>query len=57
MPGFKISWMPLSVEVSKSGEMAYMLEESQISVNDSSGNPVTDFNRAVTIWRKEPDGT
>ena len=57
IPGFKISWEPLSVVVSKSGDMAYMIEQNQITVNDSLGNPITQYNKAVTIWRKETDGS
>jgi len=57
IPGFKISWEPLSVVVSKSGDMAYMIEQNQITVNDSLGNPITQYNKAVTIWRKEADGS
>jgi uncharacterized protein (TIGR02246 family) len=57
IPGFKISWEPLSVQVSKSGDLAYMLEQNQISFSDSLGQPVTEYNKAVTIWRKEADGS
>ena len=57
IPGFKISWEPLSVVVSKSGDMAYMIEQNQITVNDSLGKPLTEFNKSVTIWRKEADGS
>jgi len=57
IPGFKISWEPLSVVVSKSGDMAYMIEQNQITVNDSFGNPITQYNKAVTIWKKEADGS
>jgi ketosteroid isomerase-like protein len=57
IPGFKISWEPLSVVVSKSGDLAYMIEQNQITVNDSLGNPLTEFNKSVTIWRKEADGS
>jgi len=57
IPGFKISWEPLSVFVSKSGDMAYMIEQNQITVNDSLGKPLTEFNKSVTIWRKEADGS
>lgn len=57
IPGFKISWEPLNVFVSKSGDLAYMIEQNQITVNDSLGNPVTEFNKSVTIWRKEADGS
>jgi len=57
IPGFKISWEPLSVSVSKSGDMAYMIEQNQITMNDSLGKPVTKFGTGVTIWRKETDGS
>ena len=57
IPGFKISWEPLSVSVSKNGDMAYMIEQNQITVNDSSGKPITEYNKAVTIWKKQADGT
>lgn len=57
IPGFKIAWEPLTVFVSNSGDLAYMLEQNQITVNDSTGNPITEFNKAVTIWRKEKDGS
>ena len=57
IPGFKISWEPLSVSVSESGDLAYMIEKNQITVNDSSGNPINEYNKVVTIWRKEADGS
>ena len=56
IPGFKISWEPLSVAVSKNGDLAYMLEQNQITIQDSSGTPKTEFNKGVTIWRKDADG-
>lgn len=57
VPGFKISWEPQSVTVSKSGDMAYMIEQNQITVNDEKGNPVTSTNKVVSVWRKENDGS
>ncbi|WP_296705879.1 SgcJ/EcaC family oxidoreductase [Algoriphagus sp.] len=57
IPGFKISWQPISVQVSESGDMAYLLEDSQVSYTDSSGNTMTQYNQAVSIWRKQSDGT
>jgi uncharacterized protein (TIGR02246 family) len=57
MPGFRISWQPETVEVSESGDMAYMIENSQVSFTDSTGKPVTLKNKAVSIWRKQPDGS
>ena len=57
IPGFKISWEPLTVSVSKSGDMAYMIEKNKITMNDTLGKPITKFGTGVTIWRKESDGT
>jgi ketosteroid isomerase-like protein len=57
IPGFQISWQPQSVEVSESGDMAYLIENSQVSFTDSTGKVVTQHNKAVSIWRKQSDGT
>jgi uncharacterized protein (TIGR02246 family) len=57
MPGFRISWQPQSVVVSESGDMAYLIENSQVSFTDSTGKPITLHNKAVTIWRKQADGS
>lgn len=56
IPGFRISWEPQSAHISKSGDMAYLIENTQITVNDTMGNPVIIQNKAVTIWRKQEDG-
>jgi ketosteroid isomerase-like protein len=56
IPGFKISWEPLIAYVSASGDMAYMIEQNQITMNDSLGKPI-EFNKGVTIWKKEADGS
>ena len=57
MPGFRISWEPQSVEVSESGDMAYIIENSQVSYKDPSGTPTVLRNKAVSVWRKQEDGT
>ncbi len=57
IPGFSISWQPESVEVSDSGDMAYMIENAQVSYTDSTGKRVTHHNKAVSIWRKQADGS
>lgn len=55
-PGFKISWEPISVAVSESGDMAYMIEENQITMTDSTGKSITTYGKGVTIWRKDQHG-
>lgn len=57
MPGFSIRWEPLEVHVSECGDMAYLIERNAMTVNDSLGNPLTQYNKAVTIWQKQPDGS
>ena len=57
LPGFGISWEPVSVHVASSGDMAYMIERNVMTVNDSLGNPITTHGKVVTVWRKDADGT
>lgn len=56
VPGFRISWEPLSAEVSESGDMGYLIEKTEISFTDPEGVTQTQKNNAVTIWRKQSDG-
>ena len=57
IPGFRITWQPQTVKVSESGDMAYLIEDSQVSFNDSTGKQITINNKAVSIWHKEKDGS
>ena len=57
VPGFNIRWEPLEAHVSSSGDMAYMIERNEIMVNDSLGNPMVSYNKAVTVWSKQTDGS
>ena len=56
IPGFKISWVPLNAVVSESGDIGYIFEENEVTVNDSLGKPVTTYNKGITIWKKQSDG-
>ena len=57
IPGFTIRWEPLEVYVSENADMAYMIERNEVIVNDSLGNPIASYNKTVTVWRKQPDGS
>lgn len=57
IPGFQINWQPQTVQVSESGDMAYLIEDSQVSYSDSTGKLITQQNKAVSIWRKQSDGS
>ncbi|MCX2718677.1 YybH family protein [Lentiprolixibacter aurantiacus] len=56
IPGFKVMWEPYEAHVSESGDMGYLLENSSFTMNDSLGNPMTQYFRTVTVWKKQDDG-
>jgi ketosteroid isomerase-like protein len=56
IPGFKISWEPASAHLSKSGDMAYLIERNVIEVDSDDGEKIVTHGKVVTIWRKDPDG-
>ncbi len=56
IPGFKVMWEPYEAHISENGDMGYLLENSSFTVNDSLGNPMTQYFRTVTIWKKQDDG-
>ena len=57
MPGFSITWKTEKVEVSQSGDLAYSSGTDRISLNTPDGKSVTEENRSVAIWKKQPDGS
>ncbi len=56
-PGSSLSWKTGKVEVSKSGELAYVSGAYDGTMNDASGKPVKDRGKYVEIFRKQPDGS
>ena len=56
-PGFSITWKTEKVEVSQSGDLAYSTGTDRISVTTRDGKSVTQENRGVVIWKKQPDGS
>lgn len=56
IPGFSVSWEPLEAHVSESGDMAYLIEQNQMTLPDSTGALMTRYNKVITIWEKQEDG-
>ena len=56
IPGFRITWESKDVTFSPDGRLAYMFSRNEVTVEAGDGVPVTTEGRAVTIWRREPDG-
>lgn len=57
IPGFSVSWEPLEAHVSESGDMAYLIEQNQMTMPDSTGALITQYNKVVTVWKKQEDGS
>ena len=53
---FSISWATDRVWVAKSGDIAYATGTNRISMTTPDGTPVMEYDNAVTVWRKAPDG-
>jgi uncharacterized protein (TIGR02246 family) len=56
-PSFRISWKTNDVVVSEGGDFAYGIGTNRVNVNGPDGTPVTVDGKAVTIWRREKDGS
>lgn len=56
-PSFRISWKTNDVVVSEGGDFAYGIGTNRVNVTAPDGTPVTMDGKAVTIWRREPDGS
>ena len=56
IPGFNVTWEPHEAYVSKGGDLGYLIENLSVTYHDSLGNPVTEYRKAVTIWKKKADG-
>ncbi|MEE8256657.1 MAG: DUF4440 domain-containing protein, partial [Acidobacteriota bacterium] len=55
--GDKGSWETTKVEVARSGDLAYSYGPQETTVNDAEGNPVSDQQKWVAVWKKQPDGS
>lgn len=56
-PGFAISWEPQEAHVSKSGDLGYTLDRILVTFNGEDGNKVKLFEKGITIWNKQEDGS
>ena len=56
IPGFNITWTTSEAHLSADGQLAYLLSTNAVTMAGPEGRPVTTSGRAVTVWRREPDG-
>jgi len=57
IPGFSITWEPEAASLSNDGEMGYMIERNRMTFADPAGATETRYGKAVTVWRKQADGS
>lgn len=57
IPGFEVNWEPKEAYVSQSGDLAYSIGVNYMKMQDSSGNKITIFHKAVEVWKKQDDGS
>jgi uncharacterized protein (TIGR02246 family) len=55
-PGVSLSWQVSKLEVSRSGDLAYVMGVYQFAQKDPQGKPVTDHGKVVEVWKKQADG-
>ena len=55
-PKFTITWEPERAEVSKGGDMAYLIEHNRVTFTDPTGKVRTVFGKVVTVWKKDAAG-
>jgi ketosteroid isomerase-like protein len=56
-PGLAINWQPTTVQVARSGDLAYTQGTYTLTVNDAHGKPATDQGKTLEIWKKQGDGS
>ncbi len=55
-PDTSLAWQASKVEVSRSGDLAYVTGAYQLSMKDSQGKPAADRGKFVEVWKKQADG-
>jgi ketosteroid isomerase-like protein len=56
IPGFHITWASSEAHLSPDARMAYVLSTNAVTLPGPAGQAVTTRGRALTVWRREPDG-
>ena len=51
-----LSWQANKVEVSRSGDLAYVQGVYQMTSKDARGKPTSDTGKFVEVWKRQADG-
>ena len=56
-PTMSISWKPLRVVISASGDLGFTVGSYEVTKESGQVKKAAGSGKYVTIWRKQPDGT
>lgn len=56
IPGFDLAWVPLTIEVSESRDLAYEVGGFDLTVTDEAGEPGLTEGKYVAVWARQADG-
>lgn len=56
LPGFNVKWVPQEAFVSNSGDLGYTIDKMVVSFDDEDGNTTNQFQKVVSIWKKNTEG-
>ncbi len=56
-PNIALTWHAGKVDVSQSGDLAYVVGSYDLSTKDAQGKPVSDHGKTIEVFRKQSDGT
>jgi ketosteroid isomerase-like protein len=54
-PGVSVSWQISKIEVSRSGDLAYVAGVYALTMKDPQGQPVSDHGKLIEVWKKQAD--
>jgi ketosteroid isomerase-like protein len=57
LPDLSMSWRPVKVEISKSGDLGYIQGTYDLSFTGPKRRKVSDHGKYIEVWRKQPDGS
>jgi uncharacterized protein (TIGR02246 family) len=56
-PDISLSWQANKVDVSRSGDLAYVIGTYTLSAKDAQGKPATDRGKFLEVYKKQGDGS
>lgn len=57
VPGFSVTWEPEQATIARGGDLGYLIEHNRFTFGDAKGGVRTQFGKAITVWRKDANGS